>query len=231
MRLQNQPHRDPHYYRELQYRYVSRDYSPLGSLDPGVGSDRSFASGSDISDVLASTDPWTRSPDRARHDKGYPVAIAPPSENHLHEPSSTLASVSKPRVPSSSYFGGDPLESFLSAKRQILAKSALDVLGLIYDREQLHREQVGHIELEECKVGTGLLEIEGWAVGTDPGIDRRRDSLEGHLLSLSRERRSQEVATWRDTARLRGDLRTILGELESEARKWSLLKGAGSRDR
>jgi hypothetical protein len=123
------------------------------------------------------------------------------------------------------------LESFLSAKRQVLAKSALDVLDLIYDREQLHREQIGQIELEECRVGTGLLEIEGWAVGTDPGIDRRRDSLESHLLSLSRERRAQEVATWRDTARLRADLRTILGDLESEARKWSFLKRTGPRYR
>ena len=229
MEFQSQAQRYPHYYRELQYRYESRDYSPLRSLYSGRGPGSPYGSGSDISDVLADTDPWVRATPAG--DRAYAAAIAAPSDSYLNARSRTLPSTLEPTVPTSSYFGGDPLESFLSAKRQILARSAVDVVELIYDREQLHREQIGQIELEECRVGTGLLEIEGWPVGNDPNIDRRRESLETHLLSLGRERRAQEVATWRDTTRLRSDLRTILGELESEARKWSFLKCTSSKYR
>ena len=227
MEFRSQAQRYPHHYRELQYRYESRDYSSLRPLYPNHVRDRSYGSGRDISDVLADTDPWIRVTPGG--DRAYATAIPAPSDSYLNAPSKTMPSASESTVPTSSYFGGDPLESFLSAKRQILARSAVDVVELIYDREQLHREQIGQIELEECRVGTGLLEIEGWPVGNDPNIDRRRESLEGHLLSLGRERRAQEVATWRDTARLRSDLRTILGELESEARKWTFLKRAGPR--
>lgn len=227
--MQDQPYRDPHYYRQAQYHYESRAYSALTAPNASLRPGPTPKSASDIGDVLAATDPWPRPPNAASGQWGYGVQPPQPLETHVQDPGTALPIDAGRRAPSSSYFGSDPLESFLAAKRQILARSARDVLDLIYDREDLHRDQMRRIDREESKVRTGLMEVEGRPVGTDPSFDRRRDTLEGHLLTLYRERRAQEVAAWRDKSGLREGLRTILGELEAEARKWSFVYGAGTR--
>jgi len=190
---------------EQFYRYHSRAYSPLESNYSPRGS-TSYGIGKGISQVLAETDPWQGNASRSYFGVPHSYDLSPPGSNRQRSVSS------------------DPLESFLASKGRFLAWSARDTLKLIYDRQDIHYQQVQRMESEKSNIRTGLIETDNWPVGTHTGMDRRRDSLESQLASLEREQRSSEIATWRDTARLRSELRDIVGELEAERRKWGFLK-------
>ena len=210
---------------ERRYQYFSRPYAPRPTTDNGQMAGSGDVYGKDLSTVLAATDPWT-----SPLHQGYssPVAEGKRTLSTYRPALSTAYPQSK--APSPSYFGGDPLANFLYGKQRFLNWSAKDIVGLVYDRQQLHREQTDGIEQQKMSINSSLLSLTEWHVGANPAIDRRRDSLESQVQSLERERRTQEVAAWRDTTRLRADLREILGELAAEERKWSLLGGyEGSR--
>ena len=203
---------------EQFYRYHSRSYSPLESTYSVRGSE-SYGSGKDISQVLSETDPWKTSSSRSYFGAPDGAYLGLPELGH------GLASGEKTTsVASFSDSSSDPLERFLTSKGHFLAWSARDNLRLIYDREKLHYGQMRRMEGEKSNIRSGLIETDNWRVGHHTGMDRRRDTLESQLASLEREGRSHEVATWRDTARLRSDLREIVGELEAERRKWGFLK-------
>ena len=58
-----------------------------------------------------------------------------------------------------------------------MARSALDILSSIYERQRLHQDQIQRIDREACSIGSGLLEIEGCPVGAHPGPDRRQATV------------------------------------------------------
>jgi len=207
---------------ERRYQYFSRPYAPRPTTGNGQMPGPSYASGKDLSAVLSATDPWTSPLKQSTSD---PAA----EKNRAFSTCHPELSPTYPRnqSPSPSYFGGDPLAHFLYGKQRFLSWSARDIVGLVYERQQLHRQQMEGIEGQKLSLNSSLLSLEGWQVGANPAIDRRRDSLESQVQSLERERRTQEVAAWRDTARLRADLREVLGELAVERRKWSFLGGYG----
>ena len=177
--------------------------------------------GPDLASALERTDPWVAplEPYGLPHmGLGYsPFASSVASADRL--PNQVDRHASGP----GSYSPGDPLARFLEGKREFLARSAMDILASLYERKSLHETQMQRLDEETVGVESGLLPIDHHPPGRNPIVDRRRDSLERQLQSLERERRMHEVATWRDTTRLRGDLRTVLGELEGETRRWSLL--------
>ena len=204
---------------EQFYRYHSRSYSPLESTYMGRGV-LSYGSGRDISQVLSETDPWKAHSSRSYFGASHGTDLFLPDLSH----NPSLQTENATSAPSPSYSSADPLERFLNSKGRFLAWSARDTLRLVYDREKLHYGQMRRMESEKSSIRTGLLETDNWPVGAHMGMDRRRDTLESQLASLDREQRSHEIATWRDTARLRSDLREIVGELEAERRKWGFLK-------
>ena len=226
----NQSLRNAYLDRSVFYRYLLRD-SYVSQPHRRVQGQSSLHHQADIATLLERTDPWAGPidvvdgyglPDLARSYFSqldvFARDLTPPPGENLHT-----------AVPSIRHYApGDPLERFLSGKRESLGRSALDILSSVYERRRLHQDQMQRMDHEACSIGSGLLQIEGCPVGAHPGIDRRRDSLESQLASLQRERRMHEVATWRDTTRLRADLRTAMGELEAENRRWGFLHSESS---
>lgn len=214
MEFGDQPPGDSYLDRAMFYKYVASDHSPSRYFRRFH---RSYGLGSDIARVLEDTDPWLKS---QTHDRqGYFGPIGELLGSYFGSPSGEPAA--------SPYFGGDPLESFLGGKRRFLTSSALEILDLIRERQKIHGEHTQRLDQEACSIGSRLLELENRNMGISPAMERMRNPLEGQLQSLERERRSQEVGTWRDINGLRSDLRTIVGELGAETRKWSLLESEG----
>lgn len=121
----------------------------------------------------------------------------------------------------------DPLDQFMGGKKEFLAKSIEDILGLMYEREQLKYENFSKIDDESCKFGTQLLELEKWYTGKNSNIDKWKSNLQRDLAALEREKRFEEVACWRDTTRLKSELREVMKEFSQEKRRESLLTGGG----
>ena len=119
----------------------------------------------------------------------------------------------------------DPLDQFLSHKRRFLAQSVEDILGLIYEREQLKYDNHQKIDFDSTKIGTRLFEVDYWRAGSNPNIDKVRSNLERELFAMEKEKRMEEVACWRDIARLRTDLREVMREVSQETRRTNLLSG------
>jgi len=219
--------------RSVFYRYLLRD-NYVSRPRSRMQRQSSLHRQADISTVLERTDPWA-GPIHVLDGYGlldlaqsYFSQLDVFARDRTREPGENLHTA----VPSFRHYApGDPLERFLSGKRESLGRSALDILSSVYERQRLHEDQMQRMDRETCSIGSGLLQIEGCPVGAHPGIDRRRDSLESQLLSLQRERRMHEVATWRDTTRLRADLRTAMGELEAENRRWGFLHPESSHYR
>lgn len=122
----------------------------------------------------------------------------------------------------------DPLDHFFTGKRQFLAKSIEEVLGLIYEREQIKYDNIRKADYDSSKLKTRLFAIDSWRTGVDPQLDRTRSQIDGELMGLEREKRLEEVACWRDITRLKSELRETLQEFNQEKRREALLGGLGS---
>ena len=121
----------------------------------------------------------------------------------------------------------DPLDQFISGKKEFLAKSVEDILGLVYEREQLKYENFSKIDDESCKFGTQLLGLDQWYTGKNSNIDKWKSNLQRDLAALEKEKRFEEVACWRDTTRLRSELREAMKEFDQEKRRETLLNSGG----
>ena len=64
---------------------------------------------------------------------------------------------------------------------------------------------------------------ESLAVGINAEVDKVRTNLEREIIGLDREKRMEEVACWRDVARLRAELDEAAREFGRERAKESLL--------
>jgi len=119
----------------------------------------------------------------------------------------------------------DPLDCFFSGKRDFIARSVEDILGMIYERESLKYENIEKIDYDFCKVHSRLFPLEYWETGMHSEIDKTRTNIEKELVNLEREKRMEEVASWRDIARLRTDLREVMREFTQQKSREALLSG------
>jgi len=161
----------------------------------------------------------------------YLALSSPPSDSYIEsEPFFSKGAVSPLEVITDNFFPSrphDPLGPFLAAKREFWAKSVEDILGLISKRERIKYDNMHKIDYESCYMKTRLYELDHWRRGFDPQVERTRVQIEREMSSLEREKRFEEVACWRDTTRLRGELREALRELGQEERKAALLSDGG----
>ncbi len=74
----------------------------------------------------------------------------------------------------------DSLNQFLSGKKRFAAKSVEDMLGLIYEREQIKDEMVRTIDLESVALKERLWETGDWLTGVNPQLDKTRDKLKAN---------------------------------------------------
>ena len=119
----------------------------------------------------------------------------------------------------------DPLAPFFHGQKAFLGKSVQDILGLIYERETLKTENLRRIDYDSSQLKSRLFEIDSWRTGANPQIDKTRAQIDRDLLACEREKRFEDVACWRDTTRLKTELRETLGEFQREKRKEDLLSG------
>jgi len=117
----------------------------------------------------------------------------------------------------------DPLERFMSARKRFLGRSVQDILGLIYERESIKYENDHRILYESAQVGSHLLNLGDWNIGTFKDIDKTRSQLEKEIANLEKERRMEEVSCWRDITRLKSELRETLKEFNHEKDKEGFL--------
>ena len=116
----------------------------------------------------------------------------------------------------------DPLESLLENKQVILLKSIQDVVGLLYERERIKYDHLKLIDLESCETKTRVFDLERWPVGSSPPVDGLRANREQKLTTFEREKRTEEVACWRDVLRLKSELRDFVKELWRERQRQGL---------
>lgn len=182
-----------------------------------------------------------------RFQNAYPTPSPDTSSYYSYESSSPNASVlfSSPPLPSQSYADQDEregdndildaltdglipnsshsLDQFLSGKKRFAAKSVEEMLGLIYEREQIKDEMVRKIDLESASLKEKLWETGDWLTGINPQLDKTRGQIQGEIMGLEREKRMEEVACWRDIVRIKGDLREALRDFDQEKRKENLI--------
>ena len=76
-----------------------------------------------------------------------------------------------------------------------------------------------------CDVKTKLYELDHWPPETNMSVERKRATFEKELLNFDREKRMEEVSCWRDTTRLRGDLRELMFKVGEEQRRQNFIRG------
>jgi len=117
----------------------------------------------------------------------------------------------------------DPVGTFLSAKKGFLEASIKDLLGQIEEREHLLYSHLREIQYETLANSAKMLEVGRWQRGFHPNLDRVRSQLEKLEAGFERERRMEEVASWRDISRLKTELREVTQEWGMEKQKELLL--------
>ena len=119
----------------------------------------------------------------------------------------------------------DPLNQFFAGKKAFLSKSVEEMVGLIYEREHLKHENIHKIDYDACRVGTKLLQLYEWPVGSNSNIDSTRTNLLREINAFEREKRMEEVACWRDVCRVKSDLREVMREVSQEKFRQDLISG------
>jgi hypothetical protein len=88
------------------------------------------------------------------------------------------------------------------------------------DRDRAKKDNLYQIESDILKCQNLLLELEGFYMGQNRGVDQRRLSIEQRLFDLYREKRAEEASCWRDQLWLKRDLIVALKEyLDIQRRK------------
>ena len=169
----------------------------------------------------------TKLPDLMSYSLAMPYTT---SESYLGTASDTLKPVLNQNlegmvVPLGLPSKNDPLDAFLSGKKEFMEKSAVDILQSIQERENIKKENLDKIQYDSSLTKGRLYEIEHWQTGKFSNIDRIRSSIHKELSDFEREKRFEEVACWRDTIRLKTELREVMKELEGEKRRETLLSG------
>ena len=122
-------------------------------------------------------------------------------------------------------FKKDPLAQFLSSKREFLNKSLDEVVALINEREQIKDNNIYQIDKDICKVHTKMLNLSWQKYNINFDTDKAYHKLQQLVMALNREKRSEDVACWKDVTRLKSYLRESIKEAEQEKRKQAILKG------
>lgn len=123
------------------------------------------------------------------------------------------------------------IDVFMTAKRTFAARSVEDILGLIYERDSLCQGNIRKIDYETSAVKTRLFEFDKWRWGLNPQMERVRFGVEHELRALEGEKRKEEVECWRDTTRLRGELREAMREFGQENRKMGIMNASSNPGR
>ena len=158
-----------------------------------------------------------------------------PSESYIdrsllddHSKPASLHEILTSEPQSSLFFSPapDPLAEFMAVKKRFLASSIEDVLGLLDERRRLKEDNLYRIDYDSCIATSRLYQLDNWQIGLFPNVDKIKTAIHKELVAFEREKRMEEVGAWRDMARLRGELREIIGEYVMEKRKDGLLGGS-----
>ena len=168
--------------------------------------------------------PNTSIPSTRVYDQGHPLTGI---DSIILSDSSYLSSRNKSyldtKVESPTAALADPLDRFLSGKRDFLIRSVKDIGCLIYEREMLRKKNFYKIDYGICYVGYKVGQLGPWYSGMNQNIDRQRSSLDKEVFGLEKEKRMEDVSCWRDIWRLKLELRDVLKELDQEERKRSFV--------
>jgi len=111
----------------------------------------------------------------------------------------------------------DPLTAFVTGKVRILATTIDQIVDEIEERQNLGEKVMKEIVMRMSDLKEPLYQVAPF--GSSPltvGDPRRRAAIEKALLTLETEHRREEVATWKDVAGLKRELREIAREYEEE---------------
>ena len=124
--------------------------------------------------------------------------------------------------------GSDAVDNLLASRLEGLQQNIQRIRYQLDRREELKRQNIYEIDREMMKRKTELFECEKWMPGTNKIIERRRGDLEKQLQQMQKEKRLEEVASWRDHQRLLKDLREIMDDYRDVFRRRDLVSGSYS---
>lgn len=122
---------------------------------------------------------------------------------------------------SHSAFEGPSLGYNLFDSKQTITNQLIHHMSSVgKDRDGTKKENLYLIESDILKCRNLLLELGGFYIGQNKGVDQRRLSIEQRLFDLYREKRTEEATSWRDQLWLQRDLIAALKEyLDIQRRK------------
>ena len=118
---------------------------------------------------------------------------------------------------------GDFLEEILTEKLTFLREILCDIDRQMHGREALRKDLLERMDYWDAYLGTKLLEIEPWGMGSHKGMDQRRTKLEQEVEALKREKREETRGCWQDIALLKKERRQFYHEYRNALRRMKVL--------
>ena len=117
----------------------------------------------------------------------------------------------------------DLAHDLLADKAHTLAGRIGHVAHQLAERTKLRDQNLYDIDLAMMKRKTELYRCELWPPGANKIIERRRSQLEKDLQQMEKEKRLEQVASWRDRQMLLKELRNTLDDYRAASRRKDLL--------
>ncbi|MEM2947422.1 MAG: hypothetical protein QXN96_04185 [Candidatus Bathyarchaeia archaeon] len=114
----------------------------------------------------------------------------------------------------------------LSNKLRILSEAVEEIDQLIELRKSLSKVIQERIEREISNSEYLLSQVKPWQLGTSHSIEMRRLGLEKEILSLRKEKRSEEVRCWEHIASLKKLRRQFVIEYQNLLNTKNILEGS-----
>lgn len=118
---------------------------------------------------------------------------------------------------------GDLADRFLQDKTEGLQQRIDRIQDQLETRRQLREQNIYRIDLRMMKSKSKLFECYHWAPGSNQMIERRKSDLQKQLQQMEKEKRLEQVASWRDRQMLLKELRELTDDYRAAQRRKSLL--------
>ncbi len=120
----------------------------------------------------------------------------------------------------------DILNVLVGERLRFFERVIADLKAQIEERKELGARLKRLVDQEWCEAKARLFELDIWPMGSIRSIDQRRQAIDGELAALETEKRTEDVACFRDIGLIKRDLREWERRYNDIARRAWVIKGA-----
>ena len=121
--------------------------------------------------------------------------------------------------------GSDIADVITNDKLKFLGATAKHLKYQIDHRSKIRDDQIADLDTKIMECDVGVMNLESWAMFSNPMVEKRRADLQNVIQRLEMEKRQEVTKCWKDQSPFYKELLETLGEHKNAKRRSKMLSG------